>query len=125
LPSWPVGALAAGSALEAVRDVGFATRSRTQNAAARRHLARGLEALACFVFPSAANFLLIRLPADAPPASRLQERLASRWRLLVRDASTYAGLEQGRFIRVAVRRPAENGRLLGALRSALRDMATC
>jgi threonine-phosphate decarboxylase len=125
LPSWPVGALAAGAALEALRDIDFATRSRKQNAAARRRLARDLASLGCFVFPSAANFLLVRLPAGAPSARRVQERLATRWRLLVRDVSTYAGLEEGGVLRVAVRRPAENARLVRALRSLLTDFATC
>jgi threonine-phosphate decarboxylase len=125
LPSWPVGALAAGAAGEALRDIDFATRSRKQNTAARRRLARDLASLGCFVFPSAANFLLVRLPGDAPSAGRAKERLATESRLVVRDASNYAGLEEGGFIRVAVRRPAENARLVKAFRSLLMDPPTC
>ncbi len=124
LPSWPVGTLAAGAALHAVRDKAFALRARRRNASARRGLERGLAALGCRVFPSRANFLLIRLPESAPSGASLQERLA-RSRLLVRDASSYAGLEDGRYLRLAVRRPAENRRLLRALRGALGDGIRC
>lgn len=124
LPSWPVGTLAAGAALQAVRDTGFAARSRRRNAAARRSLARGLSALGCRVFPSRANFLLVRVPEGGPSGTGLQERLLAS-RLLVRDVTSYAGLEDGRYLRLAVRRPADNRRLLRALREALGEERTC
>lgn len=125
LPSWPVGVLAVGAALQAVREGGFAARARARNARDRRTLAAGLAGLGCRVFPSAANFLLLRLPEDAPPAGRLRERLVSEHRILVRDASSYAGLETGRFLRVAVRRHADNRRLLAALRHVLTKGGPC
>lgn len=125
LPSWPVGALAVGAALEAVRDVRFAARSRARNARARRMLARGLAGLHCRVFPSAANFLLLRLPDGAPTARQVGNRLVAKHAILVRDASSYAGLEAGRFLRVAVRRPAENRRLVTALGHVLGGEARC
>lgn len=125
LPSWPVGALAAGAALEAVEDARFAARAHARNARARRMLAHALAGLGCRVFPSAANFLLLGLPPGAGPAGRLRERLAAEHRVLVRDASSYAGLEAGRFLRVAVRRPVENRRLLRALGLVLHEDAQC
>jgi threonine-phosphate decarboxylase len=124
LPSWPVGALAAGAALEAVRDVAFAERARRRNTAARHGLAQGLSAVGCRVFPSLANFLLVRLPDGAPPATRVRERLADS-RVLVRDVTSYAGLEDGCYLRLAVRQPAENRRLLRAFRDALGGAKRC
>jgi threonine-phosphate decarboxylase len=125
LPSWPVGVLAAGAALEAVRDVRFAARSRARNVRARRTLARHLAGLDCRVFPSAANFLLLCLPDGALSAARIRDRLVAQHAILVRDASSFAGLEAGRFLRVAVRRPAENRRLVTALRRVLGGEARC
>jgi threonine-phosphate decarboxylase len=125
LPSWPVGVLAVGAALEAVRDVRFAARSRARNSRARQKLARGLAGLGCRVFPSAANFLLVRLPDGASSAGRVRDLLVAEHAILVRDASSYAGLEAGCFLRVAVRRPAENRRLVTALRHVLGREARC
>lgn len=119
LPSWPVGTLAARAAVEAVRDTRFAADAVARNIRARRTLARGLAGLGCHVFPSAANFLLVRLPDGTSNAGEVRERLIARHRILVRDASSYAGLGRGGFLRVAVRRAAENRRLVTALRQVL------
>jgi threonine-phosphate decarboxylase len=42
-----------------------------------------------------------------------------RHRIVVRDCSTYEGLEAARFMRVAVRNRADNERLIAALRDVL------
>lgn len=60
----------------------------------------------------AANFLLLRLPTPTGPS--LRDRLLREHGVLVRDASNFAGLDR-RHIRVAVRTPTENTRLLEAL----------
>jgi threonine-phosphate decarboxylase len=125
LPSWPVGVLSAGAALEAVRDARFAAQTRARNARARRQLARGLAGLNCRVFPSAANFLLLRLPDGTSSVGKVRDRLVAEHAILVRGASSYAGLEGGRFLRVAVRRPAENRQLVTALRHVLGEDARC
>src|SRR5206468_1386592 len=65
------------------------------------------------VWPSAANFLLIRVP-DGPAAHRgLLER-----RIAVRTASTFPGLTPDH-LRVAVRTPEDNERLVTALAEVL------
>ena len=70
------------------------------------------------VFPSTANYLLLKL--DAPlTAARLQEDLLATYRILLRDCSTFVGLNQ-QFVRVAVRNRSENERLIEALHEAVR-----
>lgn len=61
----------------------------------------------------AANFLLVTLRKPEGPV--LRKRALGEHGVLVRDASNFAGLD-GRHIRVAVRTPAENARLVAALR---------
>jgi threonine-phosphate decarboxylase len=68
------------------------------------------------VYPSEANFLLLELPASIP-AARCAGILASQG-LLIRDCSSTPGLNR-LTIRVAVRKPAQNRRLVAALRSAI------
>ena len=80
----------------------------------REELARDLAATGMLeVFPSRANFLLLRL--SMPPA-RTREFVDALGRrgILVRDCGNFRGLEEG-FLRVAVRRPEENRRLLEAV----------
>lgn len=71
----------------------------------------GLETVAAV--QGAANFLLVRL--RRPDAALLRERALRRHGVLVRDASNFVGLD-GCHLRVAVRRPEENARLVAALR---------
>ena len=61
----------------------------------------------------AANFLLLTLPE--PNGPELRRRMLRDHGVLVRDASNFAGLD-ARHLRVAVRTPAENMRLVEALR---------
>ena len=81
--------------------------------AARAEFAAGLAALGHTVFPSAANFLLVEL-RDAS-ASALYRALGRRG-FLVRPCDSFYGLTPAdAHLRLAVRWPAENNQLLGAL----------
>jgi histidinol-phosphate/aromatic aminotransferase/cobyric acid decarboxylase-like protein/adenosyl cobinamide kinase/adenosyl cobinamide phosphate guanylyltransferase len=83
-------------------------------AAAREELATALAALSGVrVWPSAANFLLLRVPDGAVVLAGLGER-----GIAVRRADTFPGLTPDH-LRVAVRRPEENHRLVEALRDVL------
>ncbi len=87
-------------------------------AAARAGLAAGLAALdGVRVWPSAANFLLLRVP-DGPA---VRAGLAQR-DVAVRRADTFPGLTADH-LRVAVREPDDNHRLVEALREVLEDLA--
>lgn len=113
---WPVTSLAESAAVEALEDEEFARRTRASNEREREWLGRALGGVSgLVVFPSAANFLLLELPHDAPPAADVRERLVREHRLLVRDCGSFEGLAPGRFVRVCVRTRRENERLVAAL----------
>jgi threonine-phosphate decarboxylase len=71
------------------------------------------------VFPSAANFLLMKLPVEAPSVSFLNERLIIEHHILIRDCDSYEGLERGMYMRVAVKDDTANRKLIHALKEVL------
>lgn len=78
----------------ALADLVYAQRTLTENACARAALADDLRGLGLHVGPSAANFLLVRLPAGSPCAAELVERLILDHGIVVRDCSSYEGLAE-------------------------------
>jgi threonine-phosphate decarboxylase len=119
LPTWPVTQLAMDALAEAVADREYAEASLTVNAAERKRLTHSLSSLGLVVFPSAANYLFLELREDMPTASELRSRLLVNHRLLIRNCDSYEGLAPGRYVRVAVRNPEENCRLIQALAQEL------
>jgi threonine-phosphate decarboxylase len=114
LPPWSVNHLAQTAALAALRDRRHVRASLAFMQRERPQLARSLSALpGVTVYPSAANFLLMELPPFLSAAD-CTGALASQG-LLVRDCSAVPGLND-RTVRVAVRVPAHNRRLVAALR---------
>jgi threonine-phosphate decarboxylase len=113
---WPISAFAEDAAAAALTDW-----RQTMNTlrAVEKERERLLSAIRILpgveTFPSATNFIFIKVAA--PQAPLLVEKLALR-RLLVRDCSSYPGLDN-RFIRITVRSSGENKRLLRALRELL------
>ena len=73
----------------------------------------GFAALGIESYPSAANFLLIRLPVNIS-VEHLWKRMIVEHHVVLRDCSNYEGLPAG-YLRVAVRTERENDRLLKAL----------
>ena len=88
----------------------------------RRWLTQALGTIGVTVCPSAANFLLLRLPAGAPISARVRTRLITDHGLVVRDCRSFDGLSNGRFIRVAVRQREDNEQLVRGLRLLLEDV---
>lgn len=119
LPPWPVTTLAASAAAEAVQDHDYVQRTLAWVADERRWLQQALEIVGVNVYPSAGNFLLLRLPATAPSSAQVRARLIAEYGVLVRDCQSFHGLSNGRFIRVAVRCREENEQLVRALGSVL------
>ncbi|MBI4876664.1 MAG: aminotransferase class I/II-fold pyridoxal phosphate-dependent enzyme [Acidobacteria bacterium] len=120
-PTWPVTLLALNSLSEALGDDLYAETTLRENEFERPRLAASLAAMGAHVFPAAANFLLVRLPAGWPAATSIRQRLISEHRILVRNCDSYAGLEKGRYLRVAVRTAAENGRLMEAFKQVVKE----
>ena len=69
------------------------------------------------VFPSAANFLLVRVDAPGLTHTAVFERLLEGYGILVRDVSSYPMLDG--CLRVNAGTPEENDEFLGAMRSIL------
>jgi threonine-phosphate decarboxylase len=120
LPPWSVTTLAAGAAAEAIQDHEYARRTLVAVGDQRRWLSQALATTGVTVYPSSANFLLLRLPAAAPTSARVRRRLIADHGVVVRDCRSFDGLSNGRFIRVAVRLRDENERLVRALELVLK-----
>jgi threonine-phosphate decarboxylase len=116
LPPWPVTSAVSRALVAALADRSYERRSLANNAREREHLTRRLRDLGFGVTDGSANFLLVELPPGSPSATYVARDLIARDRIVVRDCSNYAGLESGRFIRVAVRGRGHAGRLVTALR---------
>jgi len=119
LPSWPVTSLAARALEAALDDAAYPDRARHVNAAAREMLAANLRRIGCRVVPSAANFVLAELPSHTACASIVVAWLARERRIVVRDCSSYDGLEGSRWIRVGARGTSERARIVAALEEAI------
>lgn len=112
-PPWSVNMLAQRAAQAALQDSRHSRRSLRFMEQERARLVNGLERLpGCSLFPSAANFLLMELPARLKAARVVS--LLRRQGLLIRDCSQVPGLND-RSIRLAVRSRADNDRLVRSL----------
>lgn len=106
-PPWNVSTPAQAAGAAALGEQEFLQKTRRLIQNQRAFLARGLTGLGLRVFPSQANFLLFY------SSEPLEERL-DRARIQIRDCRREPGLGPG-WYRVAVKRRAENQRLLAAL----------
>jgi histidinol-phosphate aminotransferase len=107
-----VNHLAMVAACAALGDSDFIARSRDMNAAGLEQLAAGFQRLGLEYIPSRANFITVRVGADADRVYR--EMLAAG--VIVRPIAGY-GLPQ--HLRVTVGLPEQNERFLAALAAAL------
>jgi len=117
LPSWSVNTLAQAGAIAALKDRHHARRSLAFIKGERHRFAKSLATIPeITVFPSAANFLLVELPPgrSGPEVTKI----LCRQGLLIRDCSMVPGLSR-RTIRVAIRLPGQNDRLVRALRALI------
>ena len=115
LPPWPVTTFAASAGAEALADADYARRTLAVTAGERKWLQEELARAGIEPYESAANFLLLRLPETMPDSTSLRAQLIRQHHIIVRDCRSFEGLEDGRFIRVAVRSRADNTRLVRAL----------
>jgi threonine-phosphate decarboxylase len=73
------------------------------------------------IYPSEANFMLIRITTDKLDSTELCERLMSDG-IAIRNCSNFVGLDN-KFFRIAVKNRPENQRLIEALQNVERDLA--
>jgi threonine-phosphate decarboxylase len=113
---WSVNSIAQAAGIASLSDRKYAQKTREQVAYWRKELADGVADLrGCTVFPSAVNYLLVKLPTAK--AGEVTAALAEQ-KILVRNCENFTGLD-GRYLRLAVRRGEDNHRLLEALRGAV------
>ncbi len=116
-PPWSVNTPAQAYAVAALGERRYASRSLAYMQRERARFVMNLMTLpGVTVYPSEANFLLLELPRSC--SARSCALAMARRGLLIRDCSSVPGLTR-RTIRLAVRKPAENRRLVAALRSAI------
>ena len=106
---YPLGRLSLRAALGALRRSDAMQATRAEVIAERGRLAGRLGDLGFHVFPSQANFLLVRIPG----ARAVYRRLAEEFGIIVRDRSDLPRLED--CLRITVGRPEDTDRLCSAL----------
>jgi threonine-phosphate decarboxylase len=117
-PPWSVNSVAQDVSRAVLQDDVYARKSRAFMEKERSRFVRELRSLSGIrVCPSAANFVLIELPAWTS-AGVVTDELAAEG-LLIRDCSPLPGLTM-QMIRVAIRTVKENRRLIAAFSSCLR-----
>jgi len=109
-PPWSVNALAQLAGVAALKDASTAERTLRELPGIREELRQGLSRLGIDPFASDTNYVLCRVP----DAGALERALRSRG-IAVRNCDSFTGLEPNRFLRLAVRAPDENRRLLTTL----------
>jgi threonine-phosphate decarboxylase len=109
LPSWPVGTLEQQAALAVLADAPYAREALRANATARAVLVSELERLGARTFAPAANFVFCDVRRLAADAAALRAALIREYGIVVRAFDNPA------YIRLAVRTPEENTRLICAL----------
>jgi threonine-phosphate decarboxylase len=117
LDPWSVSTLASLAAGAAVQDASYISNTIQRNSIEREWLSCALAGIGLTVFPSRANFLLIRLPNEREGAN-VWERLIVDHGIVVRNCGTFEGLD-GSSMRVAVYGREDNQRLIRALASVM------
>lgn len=110
---WSVTSLASRAAGVAVQDAPYAREAIALNKLRRERLQVAIRKLGIHVYPSAANFLLLRLP-ESIDRQQFWERMIREHHILLRNCANYEGLSD-EFLRTAVRTETENERLTATL----------
>jgi threonine-phosphate decarboxylase len=114
--AWPVSTIALAAGRAALAEEEYERETRRINAEAREEFATALRGIGLSVFPSDANFLLVRLSCGS--GAELARWLESS-RTLIRRCDSLSGLGDG-YIRLAVRSREDNLRLVSLLETWLR-----
>jgi histidinol-phosphate/aromatic aminotransferase/cobyric acid decarboxylase-like protein len=74
-------------------------------------------------YPSGGNFVMCRLNGHGPPASELARRLVESSGIYIKDCTRKFPAGSGEFVRLAVRKPDENAKLISELRRHYQALA--
>jgi threonine-phosphate decarboxylase len=110
---WSITTLASLAASVAVQDEDYKQRTIALNLDRRIRLQTAIEELGIEVYPSATNFLLLRI-SGVVDCENLWARLIQEHQVVLRNCANYEALPE-QHLRVAVRKHAENERLVDAL----------
>ncbi|MEM0216479.1 MAG: threonine-phosphate decarboxylase CobD [Candidatus Bathyarchaeia archaeon] len=115
---WNINALSIVAAKAALNDKDFIEKTKSYIKMEREKLVEMLKQIkALKVYPSATNFLLIRILSDGVNARMLQEKLAKE-KILIRTCEDFHGLND-KYFRISIRKPEENRILVEALKRIL------
>jgi threonine-phosphate decarboxylase len=121
IEAWPVSTVALEAGRAALKEDEYSAQSRLVNAQAREEFADALRGIGMHVFPSAASFLLVRLPSGS--GAELARWLESA-RILIRRCDSFRGLGDA-YIRLAVRSREDNLRLVSQIATWLGRIEVC
>lgn len=118
IPPWSVNTLASAAGIEALKDTAYMDKTYRWFKKEKGFLFRALSGIEGLkVYPTSANFFMIRISRRSVSAVSLKERLLKKG-ILIRELSGFRGLGP-RYFRVAVKRRSENELLVKALSDAL------
>ena len=111
LPEWNVSYLAQRAGVKALEEYEYLAYAVDYVKCERERLVDALESLKIKVYPSEANFVLIKSKYD------LYDILLKQG-ILIRDCSNYSNLEKG-YYRIAVKTNVDNNYLINALKKSV------
>jgi threonine-phosphate decarboxylase len=120
LAPWSISTFASDGVCAALRDEFYPVESRSANDRRRTWLEQELARLNIFTYPSSANFLLLRFPAEVE-VRLLWEKMIVEEHVVLRSCENFEGLTPGH-LRIAVRSEPENSRLIACLERTLTRM---
>lgn len=115
---WSVNSLAQLIGEAVLNESDFASRTLEWLKQERPWLTAQLQAIGFEVFPSTANYLLLRIPREAGLSASMLQLEMGKQGVLIRDASRFPGLDHT-YVRVAVKLREHNELLLKALRQCI------
>ncbi|MGH9843438.1 MAG: threonine-phosphate decarboxylase CobD [Blastocatellia bacterium] len=121
IEAWPVSTAALEAGRATLAEEEYEAQSRCLNARAREEFSAALRGIGLCVFPSAANFLLAKLPGGS--GAELTCWLEPR-RTLIRRCDSFHGLGDA-YIRLAVRSREDNLRLVSQIEPWLKRVERC
>lgn len=121
---WSVNSLAQLIGESVLEDSEFEQKSIHWLQQERPWLIAQLESIGFVVNPSAANYLLLRIPSSAGLSASMLQLEMGKQGVLIRDASRFTGLDHT-YIRVAIKLREQNEQLVAAFKHCLRRSDSC